>query len=117
MKSALRVIAGHGGTDPGAVADGVKEFDLNKAAVLSFNDASQRLYVPHDVTIVVIDDTDPRDGNATLLAKIADANAAGPDQLLIEVHHNVGGAGTGAQIWYSQNAKTTPGDETWLVMP
>jgi N-acetylmuramoyl-L-alanine amidase len=125
VKSALRMIAGHGGKDPGAIArgdpntsaDDLNERDLNIDAVLSFNDVALREFVPHDVTIVVIGADDPRDGNETLLAKIKAANDVGPDQLLIELHHNVGGAGSGAQLWYSQNAKATPGDETWLVLP
>ena len=117
MKSALRMVAGHGGKDPGAVAGELKERDVNIAAVLSFNDVALREFRPHDVTIVAIGPADPRDGNDTLLAKIADANDAGADQVLIEVHHNVGGAGTGAQLWYSKDAKTKPGDETWLVLP
>jgi len=125
VKSALRMIAGHGGKDPGAIArgdpgtdaDDLRERDLNTDAVLSFNDVALREFTPHDVTIVVIGPDDPRDGNETLLAKIKAATDAGPDQLLIELHHNVGGAGSGAQLWYSQNAKTTPGDETWNVLP
>jgi N-acetylmuramoyl-L-alanine amidase len=150
VKSKLRVIAGHGGADSGAVAtipardevivpardetasDGTVvhhdavtihhdeethvERELNIAAVLSFNDAATREYVPHDVTVVTYPKSD-RDGNEILLEKIAQANAVGADQLLIEVHHNIGAEGDGAQLWYSKHAKQTAGDETWLVMP
>jgi hypothetical protein len=117
MKSKLRVVAGHGGRDTGALAGGLVERDLNIASVLAFNDVAMREFYPHDVTVQVIGPDDPRDGDATLLAKIADANEGGPDQLLIEVHHNVGGAGTGAQLWYSQRARSKTLDETWLVLP
>ncbi len=117
MKTKLRVIAGHGGQDPGAVVGDKVERELNAQAVLAFNDAASREWMPHDVTIVIIPASDPRGGDATLQAKIDDANAAGADQLLIEVHHNIGAADSGCQLWYSQNAKTTPGDETWNVLP
>jgi len=116
MKSKLRVISGHGGNDVGAVAGGHQELDLNIAAVLSFNDAASREYKPHDVTVITYPKSD-RDGNEILLEKIAQANAAGADQLLIEVHHNIGAPEPGMQVWYSQNAKQTAGDETWLVLP
>src|SRR5881398_1147787 len=66
MKSALRMIAGHGGRDTGAIAGDKIERDLNIDAVLSFNDVMLREFVPHDVTIVVIGPQDPRDGNQTL---------------------------------------------------
>ncbi len=117
MKSALRVIAGHGGADPGAVAGGIIERDLNIAAVLSFNDAASREYKPHDVTTVVYPASDGRDGDTLLLEKIAGANSAGADQLLIEVHHNAGAPAPGAQLWYSQRAAAKVGDETWQVAP
>lgn len=118
MKSALRVIAGHGGADTGAVVGDIAERELNIAAVLAFNDAASRDWKPRDVTIITYPASDGRDGDTILLEKIAKANAAGADQLLIEVHHNAGvPQGQGTQIWYSQNAKTTPGDETWQVAP
>jgi hypothetical protein len=119
MKSKLRVISGHGGTDPGAVSGDHIERDLNVAAVLGFNDAASREYMPHDVTVITYPGppAETRDGNTILLEKIAQANAAGADQLLIEVHHNINAPDPGTQIWYSQNAKATAGDETWQFMP
>ncbi len=117
MKSALRVIAGHGGADPGAVSGEHVERELNIDVVLSFNDYASREYKTHNVTIVTYPKSD-RDGNEILLEKIAQANAAGGDQLLIEVHHNIGAAGDGAQLWYSKYATTKAAvDETWQVMP
>lgn len=117
MKSALRVIAGHGGQDTGTVSGDLVERDLTIAVVLAFNDYATKTFRPHDVTIVAIGPDDPRDGERTLEDKINDANAAGADQVLIEVHFNANASGDGAQLWYSQNAKTTPGDETWVVLP
>lgn len=114
----LRMVAGHGGQDAGAQRDGRMERDMNRDVVLSFNDASLRDYAPQHVEIAIYPASDPRDGNAVLLDKIAQANAAGPDQLLIEVHHNVDEqAAGGTQIWISQRAKAKPGDETWIIAP
>lgn len=114
----LRVIAGHGGQDAGAQRAGHVEREMNIDAVLSFNDVASRQYVPREVTVITYPASDPRDGNTILLEKIAQANAAGPDQLLIEVHHNVDEqVAGGTQIWISQRAKDKPGDETWIVAP
>lgn len=118
MKSKLRVIAGHGGADPGAVSGAITERELNIAAVLSFNAVASREYdVPAGQVEVITYPKSDRDGNEILLEKIKRANDAGSDQLLIEVHHNVVADGDGAQLWYSQHAATTGGDETWLVLP
>jgi N-acetylmuramoyl-L-alanine amidase len=118
LKSKLRVIAGHGGADPGAVSGEITERELNIAAVLSFNDALSRDYdVPPGALTIITYPESTRDGKAILEEKIAQANAAGADQVLIEVHHNVAAAGSDTQLWYSQNAAKTAGDETWLVLP
>lgn len=126
MKSRLTVIAGHGGRDVGAVRDVViagtprrlVERDLARDAVLAFNDYASKVYRPNvPVELVTIGAEDPRGADETLLAKIEQVNALGPDQLSIELHLNANAGDNGTQVWYSQFADTTPGDETGRIAP
>ena len=82
---------GHGGTDPGAVANGVKEKDLN----LSIAKACRDLLVKHGVTVKMSRTTDEND---TLSEEIRECNSFAPD-LAVDIHNNAGG-GDGAEVFY-----------------
>jgi N-acetylmuramoyl-L-alanine amidase len=83
--------AGHGGSDPGAVANGVKEKDLNLSIALACKDMLER----HGVSVKM---SRTKDENDTLSEEIAECNVFSPD-LAIDIHNNAGG-GDGAEVYY-----------------
>jgi N-acetylmuramoyl-L-alanine amidase len=82
---------GHGGSDPGAVANNVKEKDLNLSIALACRD----LLVRHGVSVKM---SRTKDENDTLSSEIAECNAFSPD-LAVDIHNNAGG-GDGAEVFY-----------------
>lgn len=82
---------GHGGSDPGAVALGRKEKDLNLAIAL----ACEEVLVRHGVAVKMSRTKDEED---TLTEEIKECNAFDPD-LAIDIHNNAGG-GDGAEAFY-----------------
>lgn len=85
------ISAGHGGSDPGAVANGVKEKDLNLAIAKACRD----LLTKHGVTVKMSRTTDEND---TLSEEIKECNAFSPD-LAVSIHCNAGG-GDGAEVFH-----------------
>ena len=86
------ISAGHGGSDPGAVANGVKEKDLN----LSIAKACRDLLVKHGVEVRM---SRTKDENDPLSDEIRECNAYKPD-LAVSIHNNAGG-GDGAEVFHS----------------
>ena len=82
---------GHGGSDPGAVANGLKEKDLNLAVGLACRDELMR----HGVEVMLSRTTDK---DNPLEERIRQCNAYGPD-LAMDLHHNAGG-GDGAEVFH-----------------
>ena len=82
---------GHGGSDPGAVANNTKEKDLNLSIALACRD----LLVKHGVSVKM---SRTKDENDTLISEIAECNAFSPD-LAVDIHNNAGG-GDGAEVFY-----------------
>lgn len=82
---------GHGGSDPGAVANNTKEKDLNLAIALACRDELAR----HGVSVKVSRTTDEND---PISEEIKECNAYSPD-LAIDIHNNAGG-GDGAEVFY-----------------
>lgn len=117
MKNNLVVIAGHGAADSGTARGSLVERELNIDTVLGMNDYISRTYkLPKPFTII----TDPKAaaplGEELLAQRIQRVNAEfGTDVLILDIHHNAEAAGTGAQVWYSQNAASTPGDDTQVI--
>lgn len=75
--------AGHGGSDPGAVAYGLKEKDINLQTLLACKEVLER----HNVSVVcsrVTDENDP------VTQEVKEANASGAN-LAISFHANAGG--------------------------
>ena len=87
--------AGHGGKDGGAVANGLREADINLVMALAMAAELRR----HGVTVMV---SRTRDEDDTLEEEIAEANAFGPD-LAIDVHNNAGG-GDGFEVYVQTNS-------------
>lgn len=82
---------GHGGTDGGAAANGVKEKDLNLSIALACRDELAR----HGVSVIMSRTTDEND---PINEEIKECNAYSPD-LAIDIHNNAGG-GDGAEVFY-----------------
>jgi len=82
---------GHGGSDPGAVANNTKEKDLNLSIALACKDMLER----HGVQVKM---SRTKDENDTLSEEIRECNAFSPD-LAIDIHCNAGG-GDGAEVFY-----------------
>lgn len=86
------ISAGHGGSDPGAVANNTKEKDLNLSIALACRDELVR----HGVEVRMSRTTDEND---PLSDEIKECNVYGPD-LAVSIHNNAGG-GDGAEVFHS----------------
>ena len=85
------ISAGHGGSDPGAVANNTKEKDLNLSIALACRD----MLVKHGVEVKM---SRTKDENDPLSEEIRECNAYGPD-LAVSIHNNAG-EGDGAEAFY-----------------
>ena len=85
---------GHGGRDPGAVANGFEEDDLNLAIGLACRDELIR----HGVQVLT---SRTKDEDDLLADVVAECNAFAPD-LAADIHNNAGG-GDGAEVYHSVN--------------
>ena len=83
---------GHGGKDPGAVANGLKEKDLNLAIALACKDELER----HGIEVKM---SRTKDEDDTLTEEINECNAFKPD-LALDIHNNAG-RGNGAEAYCS----------------
>lgn len=92
MASKVFIGVGHGGSDPGAVANGFHEADLNLAIALACQDELAR----HGVLTKI---SRTKDENDPLSEEIRECNAFDPD-LAVEIHNNAGG-GDGAEVYHS----------------
>lgn len=91
--------AGHGGSDPGAVANGLKEKDINLTTMLACNEELVR----HGVSTVL---SRTKDVNDPVQDEVREANASGAT-LAVSFHANAGG-GDGFEAFHyagNQNGK------------
>ena len=96
MSKKVFIGVGHGGSDPGAIANGFEEADLNLAIAL----ACQAELVRHGVVVQMSRTKDEED---TLTQEIAECNAFNPD-FAIDIHNNAGG-GDGAEVYHGHSDK------------
>lgn len=97
MAKKVFIGVGHGGSDPGAVANGFNEANLNLAIALACQDELSR----HGVLTKI---SRTKDENDPLSEEIRECNAFNPD-LAVEIHNNAGG-GDGAEVYHSINGGT-----------
>ena len=83
---------GHGGSDPGAVANNVKEKDLNLSIALTCRD----VLVRHGIEVKM---SREKDENDPIGDEVKECNAYAPD-LAVDIHNNAGG-GDGGEVFYS----------------
>lgn len=88
---------GHGGKDPGAVANGLKEKDLNLSIAL----ACQEELARHGVSVLM---SRTKDDTEDLANRIKECNAFKPD-LALDIHNNAGG-GDGAEVFHHYGGGT-----------
>ena len=91
MAKKVFIGVGHGGSDSGAVANGIKEKDANLVMALACGDELLR----HGVEVLLsrkVDENDP------LTERIKECNAFKPD-VCLDIHNNAGG-GDGAECFY-----------------
>lgn len=98
MAKKVFIGVGHGGSDPGAVANGFYEKNLNLAIAAACNAELVR----HGVETRMSRTTDEND---TLTEEIRECNAFGPD-LCIDIHNNAGG-GDGVEAFYYSGGGTS----------
>lgn len=89
MSKKVFISVGHGGSDPGASANGLKEKDVNLVISLECCKVLQR----HGVTVLMSRMKDEDDKT-----KIKECNAFNPE-LAVDIHNNAGG-GDGVEIFH-----------------
>ena len=89
MAKKVFIAVGHGGKDPGAVANGIKEKDVNLVIAL----ACRTELVRHGVEVGMSREKDEDDKTT-----VKECNAFNPDYAL-DIHNNAGG-GDGAEIYH-----------------
>lgn len=88
---------GHGGSDPGAVANGFKEADLNLEIGMACYEELKR----HGVSVKA---SRMKDENDDLNEEIGECNAYAPD-LAVDIHNNAGG-GDGFEVFHHYGGGT-----------
>lgn len=97
MAKKVYIAVGHGGEDPGAVANGFKEKNLNLVTAIACKDELLR----HGVEVNIDRTTDIE---LTMTQTVNACNTYAPD-LAVDIHHNAGG-GDGAEVFYSIHGGT-----------
>ena len=82
---------GHGGSDPGAVANGTKEKDLNLSIALACKDILEK----HGASVKM---SRTKDEDDPIGEEVKECNAYAPD-LAVDIHNNAGG-GDGGEVFY-----------------
>ena len=94
MAKRVFIGVGHGGNDSGAVANGLKEKDLNFSIAI----ACRSELIRHGVTVGI---SRLKDENDPLADEIKECNKYNPDYA-VEIHNNAGG-GDGVEIYHHYN--------------
>ena len=89
--------AGHGGSDPGAVAFGLKEKDINLQIMLSCKGELER----HGVKVIC---SRTKDENDPVGQEVKEANASKAD-IAVSFHTNAGGGDGSETFYYSKSAR------------
>lgn len=92
MAKKVFIGVGHGASDPGAVANGLKEKELNLVTALKVNEVLKAHGIETKMSRTK-DEYDP------LTDEIKECNAFNPD-LAVDIHHNAGG-GDGVEVFCS----------------
>lgn len=97
MAKKVYIAVGHGGGDPGAVANGLKEKNLNLVTAIACKDELLR----HGVEVNIDRTTDIE---LTMTQTVNACNTYAPD-LAVDIHHNAGG-GDGVEVFHTIHGGT-----------
>ena len=97
MSKKVFLSAGHGGSQPGAIAFGLKEKDVNLQTLLSCKAELER----HGVTVIA---SRVSDENDDVYEEVKEANSSGAD-IAVSFHANAGGGDGFEAFYYVGNAK------------
>lgn len=97
MSKKVFIGVGHGGTDPGAVANGIQEKVINLTTAIACRDVLER----HNVTVLM---SRIKDDSETLNEKISECNTFNPE-VALDIHYNAG-KGDGAEVFYYTGSTT-----------
>lgn len=97
MANKVFLSAGHGGSDPGAVANGLKEKDINLQTLLACKTELER----HGVTVVC---SRTKDEDDPVGQEVKEANASGAN-VAVSFHANAGGGDGFEAYYYTTNTK------------
>ena len=97
MMKKVFIGVGHGGSDPGAVANDFLEKDLNLSMALACREELER----HGITVLM---SREKDEDESLSGKINMCNKFAPD-LALDIHNNAGG-GDGAEVYHHHGGGT-----------
>ena len=108
----IAIDPGHGGSDPGAVANGLREKDLTLAVSLALKEELES-YDGVRVVITRTTDTRPSENTSADLSSRVDMAAAADADALVSIHFNSGSPiANGAEVWYANSSSYNYGTHT-----
>ena len=108
----IAIDPGHGGSDPGAVANGLREKDLTLAVSLALKEELES-YDGVRVVMTRTTDTRPSENTGADLSSRVDMAAAADADALVSIHFNSGSPiANGAEIWYPNSSSYNYGTHT-----
>ena len=100
----IAIDPGHGGSDPGAVANGLREKDLTLAVSLALKEELES-YDGVRVVMTRTTDTRPSENTSADLSSRVDMAAAADADALVSIHFNSGSPiAKGAEVWYGNSS-------------
>ena len=108
----IAIDPGHGGSDPGAVANGLREKDLTLAVSLALKEELES-YDGVRVVMTRTTDTRPSENTSADLSSRVDMAAAADADALVSIHFNSGSPiASGAEVWYPNSSSYNYGTHT-----
>ena len=108
----IAIDPGHGGSDPGAVANGLREKDLTLAVSLALKEELES-YDGVRVVMTRTTDTRPSENTSADLSSRVDLAAAADADALVSIHFNSGSPiANGAEVWYANSSSYNYGTHT-----
>ena len=108
----IAIDPGHGGSDPGAVANGLREKDLTLAVSLALKEELES-YDGVRVVMTRTTDTRPSENTSADLSSRVDMAAAADADALVSIHFNSGSPiANGAEVWYPNSSSYNYGTHT-----
>ena len=108
----IAIDPGHGGSDPGAVANGLREKDLTLAVSLALKEELES-YDGVRVVMTRTTDTRPSENVSTDLSSRVDMAAAADADALVSIHFNSASPiAKGAEVWYANSSSYNYGTHT-----